>query len=113
VLRGRLGFFKLGRWIYDEGPIGHGLHLDRLLEETPKEETPELRAAAVEAKGKLVEIRLEVVYLHGPLMGPEQPSFEQACDAMNAGQGYVGRVAGSGHGMGIMQVVVANGQRVR
>jgi hypothetical protein len=47
------------------------LHLDRLLEKTPKEETPELGAAAVEAKGKLVEIRLEVVYLHGPLMGPE------------------------------------------
>jgi hypothetical protein len=87
--------------------------LERLLEKTPKEETPELRAAAVEAKGKLVEIRLQVVCLHGPLMGPEQPSFEQACDAMNAGQGYVGRVAGCDHRMGIMEVVVANGQRVR
>ena len=55
--------------------------------------------AAVKAKGKLVEIRLEMVRLDGALMGPEEPSFEKACDAMNTGQGYVGRIAGFGNDM--------------
>jgi len=68
-----------------------------LFEETPKKEAPELRAAPVEAEGELVEVRLEVIRLHGPLMGPEQPSFEEAGDAVNPRQRHMGRVAGAGH----------------
>jgi hypothetical protein len=50
--------------------------MDRLFEEAPKKEPPEFRAASVEAKGELIEVRLEVIGLYGPLVGPEQPAFE-------------------------------------
>ena len=69
--------------------------------------------AAVEAKGELVEIRLKMVRLDGALMGPEEPSFEKTCDAMNTGQGYVGRIAGFGNDMWFVPVVLADSRRIR
>jgi len=71
MLSRRLDICRLGRRVDDEGPIRHWLHLDRLFEKTTKQKPPKLRAAAIEAKGKLVEIRLEMVRLDGPLMGSE------------------------------------------
>jgi hypothetical protein len=68
MLPRRLDICRLGRRVDDEGPIRHWLHLDRLFEKTTKQNPPKLRAAAIEAKGKLVEIRLEMVRLDGPLM---------------------------------------------
>lgn len=46
-------------------------------------------------------------------MRAKPPAFEQTGDTMHVGQGDVGRIAGSDYRMGIVQVVVANGHRVR
>lgn len=113
MLSRRVDFCRLGRRVDDEGPIRHWLHLDRLFEKTTKQKPPKLRAAAIEAKGELVEIRLEMVRLDGPLMGPEQPSFEKTCDAVHTGQGYMGRIAGFGDDMWLVPVVFANRRRIR
>ena len=53
-----------------------------------------------------------MVGLDGALMGPEEPSFEKTCDAMNTGQGYVGRIAGFGDDMWLVPVVLANSRRI-
>lgn len=87
--------------------------MDGLFEEAPKKEPPEFRAAPVEAKGELIKVRLEVIGLYGPLVGPEPPAFEEARDAVNPGQGHMGRIAGGGDNMGPMQIGVPDRHRVR
>jgi hypothetical protein len=57
-----------------------------LFKKAPKKEPPEFRAPPVEAKRELVEVRLEVIDLYGPLVGSEQPAFEEAGDAVNPGK---------------------------
>ena len=86
---------------------------DRLFEESPKEEPPEFRAAPVEAKSEFAEVRLEVVGLYGPLVGPKQPAFEEAGDAVSSGQGHMGRIAGGGYDMGLMEIAAPDSGRVR
>lgn len=113
MLDGWMRLRELGRWVHHERSIGHGFHMDGLLKEAPKKESPEFRAAAVEAKGELVEIRLEVIGFHGPLVGSQQPAFKEAGDAMHPRQGHMGRFARTGYDMGLMQVVVPHGGRVR
>jgi hypothetical protein len=73
-----------------------------LFKKAPKKEPPEFRAPPVEAKRELVEVRLEVIDLYGPLVGSEQPAFEEAGDAVNPGQGHMGWFAGAGYDMGLM-----------
>ncbi|MGC1953756.1 MAG: hypothetical protein WA970_14565, partial [Gammaproteobacteria bacterium] len=109
----RQGLGEFGGWIHDQIPIRYGLHLNRLLKEAPKQEATELRFAPVETEGELVEVCLEMVGLHGPLMGSKQPPFEEAGDTVNPWQGHMGRVAGSDHYMGLMVVVVSNRLRIR
>ena len=113
MIDGRQRFREFGGWIHDKSPIRYGLHLNRLLKEAPKQEATKLRFAPVETEGELVEVRLKMVGLHGPLMGSEQPPFEEAGDTVNSRQGHMGRVAGSGHHMGFVEVVVSNRLRVR
>ena len=57
--------------------------MDRLFEEAPKQEPPKFRAASVEAKDELIKVGLKVIGLDGALVGPEQPAFEEAGDAVN------------------------------
>jgi hypothetical protein len=57
-----------------------------LFEETPKKEPSELRFAPVETEGELVKVGLKMIRLYGPLMGSEQPSLEEAGDAVNPRQ---------------------------
>jgi hypothetical protein len=99
--------------MHNERPIGHWFSVDRLFEEAPKKESPEFRAASVEAKGELIEVRLEVIGLYGPLVGPEQPAFEEASDAVNPGQGHMGRIACGGYNMGPVEIGVPDSSRVR
>lgn len=113
MIDGRHRLREFRGWIHDESPIRYGLHLNRLLKEAPKQEAPELRFAPVETQGELVEVRLKMVGLHGPLMGSEQPPFEEAGDTVNPRQGHMGRVAGADHHMGLVEVVVSKRLRVR
>ena len=104
---------ELNGWIHDQFFVRHGLDLNRLLKEPPEQEATELRFAPVEAESELVKVGLKMVGLHGPLMGSEQPSLEKAGDTVNSGQGHMGRVTGSAHHMGHMDIVVSNRFRIR
>jgi|GEM_PF-2731538 len=108
----RLRFAALGSWVCDQRAVGNWLDAKRLFEKTPKEEASKLRPTPVEAEGKLVQIPLKVVRLHGSLMGSEQPTLQQARDAMNAWEGHMGQIAGTGHRTGLVQIVLHGGRRV-
>jgi len=79
----------------------------------PEEESPELRPAPIEAEGELVEVPLQMVRLHGALVGSEQPPLEQAGDAMYPGKERVCRDARVGHRYGLVNIVVRDGGWVR
>lgn len=104
---------EFGGWSHDESPIRYRLHLNRLLKDAPKQEATELRFAPVETEGELVKVRLKMVSLDGPLMGSEQPSLEEAGDTVDPRQGHMCWVAGSGHHVGLVEVVVSDCRRVR
>lgn len=103
----------LGRGVHDEGLVGERVDLDRLFEESSEEEAPELGATSVEPERKLVEVRLEVVPLYSSLVGTQQPSFHEACDAVYSRQDHMRRDAGAGDGEGPVTVVVVDGEWVR
>ena len=87
--------------------------MDRLFEESPEEEAAELGAAPVEAEGKLVEVRLEVVPRHSSLVRAQQPSLHEARNTVYSRQNHMGLDAGAGDGEGPVPVVIADGGRVR
>ena len=60
--------------------------MNRLVQEPVEEQAAGARIASIEAEGELVEVVVELLGLHGALVGGEQPAFEQRGDAVDPRQ---------------------------
>jgi len=58
-----------------------------------EQQTACVRGPAVEAEGELVQVVVEMLVAHRPLMSAQQPPFEQRGNPVHTGQGDVGRVS--------------------
>ena len=63
-----------------------------LFHEPQKEQTAASGVAAIEAKGEFVEIGIQILRGDRPLMGAQQPAFEQRGNAMDCRQANVSRI---------------------
>jgi hypothetical protein len=66
-----------GGFAADEGAVGNGRQLDCLLEETIEQLAAGAARAPVEAEGELVEIVVEMLDAHGPLVSSQKPPLEE------------------------------------
>ena len=64
----------------------HVLDLDGLLQQPVEEHAAAVRVPAVEAKGELVEVEVELADADPAVVRAEEPALEQRGDAVNAGQ---------------------------
>ncbi len=69
--------------VFHEVPIGDRLGGDGLLDEAEEQLPTVARTSAVESKRELVQVVVEMRLRHRPLMGAEQPAFEQRDDAVH------------------------------
>ena len=71
----------LGR--VDNRPVSARFHSHCLLDKAEEELPPALRGSAVETEGKFIEIVVQVIETHRPLVCAQQPTFEQGDDAVD------------------------------
>src|SRR5260221_2230476 len=90
ILNGQSGYLldatgHNGLW-FDQLFKRHGGSLHGLLGQAIEQLAARCRGPAVESKGELVEIFIQMLVPNRSLMSAEQPSLEQRDDAMNSGQ---------------------------
>jgi hypothetical protein len=61
-----------------------------------EQQTPSLRASAIEAEGEFVEIIVEMRVLDAALVGANQPSLEKGGDLVHPGHDFTGWLVGNG-----------------
>jgi len=69
--------------------IGDGIGDHSLLKQPVEKQTARARSAPVEPKGKLIEIVVELSRLYCPLVGAQQPPFQERGDAMDGWHRHV------------------------
>jgi hypothetical protein len=67
-----------------------------MFQKPQEEQTSATGVAAIEAEGKFVEVGIQILCGNRPLVGAEQPAFEQRSHAMNRRHGNVGRISAAG-----------------
>ena len=67
------------------------------MEESEEEQASTAGVAAVESKGEFVEIGVQMLRCNRPLVGAEQPAFEQRSNAMHPWHENVCRISGAGN----------------
>ena len=66
--------------------VGHGSpSFHQTADEAPEDQATVARVSTVEAKDELVEVGVQVLVAYRPLMGPEQPAFQERSHAVNVG----------------------------
>lgn len=78
----------------------------RLLDKAAKYQPTAAGAASVKPKGELLQIGLEVSRDDRALMGAQNPTFEEACDAVHTGHRNVGGLSRRGRHGSLVQVPV-------
>jgi len=78
-----LAAVDLGR--VDNRPVSARFHSHCLLDKAEEELPPAPRGSAVETEGKFIEIVVQVIETHRPLVCAQQPTFEQRDDAVDTG----------------------------
>src|SRR3989475_2807180 len=68
--------------------IRNGFDAYRLLSQPEEELAATSRSASVESKGELLQVVIEVLVTDRPLMGPDQPPFEQRYHKVNPGHQF-------------------------
>ena len=68
-----------------------------MLEESEEEQASTAGVAAVESKSDFVEIGVQMLRCNRPLVGTEQPAFEQRSNTMLPWHGNVCRISGAGN----------------
>ena len=86
-----------GARVDDQASVRDGVGEDGLLEQSVEEQATTPGPASVEAERELVEVRVEVLWSDGPLVGAKQPALEQARDAMNARHDHVSGIVLGAH----------------
>src|SRR3972149_734682 len=70
----------------DHGLVRHWLHRRCLLDQTVEQLPARAGGPAVEPKGELVEVVVEMLGAYGSLMSPHQPPLEERHHPVDAGQ---------------------------
>ena len=68
-----------------------------MLQQTEKEQAATARVATIEAEGEFIDIGTQMRGCNRPLMGAEQPAFEQRSNPMYPRHGNVRRIATAGY----------------
>lgn len=84
------------------------MHRNRLLQKPVEEHSSGARSSAVKAEGKFIQVGLQVIGAHRPLMGAHQPPFYESGDSVHSGEHFVRIFAGTLDG-GTLVVVLGPG----
>jgi hypothetical protein len=69
---------------FNDGFVGQGLNPDGVFEQSPEEQASASRAPAVESKGELIEVVIELLGADRPLVRSQQPALQQGDDQVHS-----------------------------
>ena len=68
----------------DKLAVGYGISYDSVLEEPVEQQTTRSRTPSVEAEREFIEVVVQMLLAHCPLVCPKHPAFQEGRYAMDA-----------------------------